>query len=186
MVVPISSFPPSLRNKVPGMVFMFLEQRYLPFLIGLVLSVLSFHGPLLGRVDHNGIRYLLGPLLCPMVCTIYLIVRPFNPYRGFAARWAGMIYVDKPGSAEERLVELFQSRIARRSILQIAISISGLMFLLMVTLAWLERGSLSWSLLSAWSVPGLLGGCIGSFVVLSSEHIAWGLKTWASHESPQR
>lgn len=175
-----NSFPAILRNKVPAMVFMFVEQRYFGFFFGVAICVVALHGPLIGRRDPNGFRYLLGPLVCPAICAVYFLLRPFNPYRGVAARLGRVLEADQPGSDEKCLVDLFKSKLARQFILRTAAKISGLLLLLMAVIAGIERNSLSWSLFSYWSVPGILCGCIGSFIALGSEYIAWGLRTWAA------
>jgi hypothetical protein len=174
---------PKLRNKVPPILFMFLEQRRFWILFGIGFCILMLYGPVVGHPDHNGYRYLLGPVLCPMACAIYMVVRPFNPYKGFAARLGGMIDSHESEPDARRLLELFKSDLARHHIWRTTAKVSGVLFLFMAIAAAVLRNSLNWTILSPWFGQGLIGGCLGSFVAIGAEYIGWGLKTWASQDS---
>jgi hypothetical protein len=175
-------FPPGLKNKIPPMLLIFVEQRAFGLLLGFALYVFSLNGPFVGKPDHNGYRYLIGPFVCALVAAGVFIIRPFNPYRGTAARLGGMESAGESGSAAERLVELFRSSQARRFVWQTAAKISGVCFLLMAIVTWTDRSSLEWTIRSQWAVPGILGGCIGSYIAIGSEYVGWVLKTWAKRE----
>ena len=54
---------PGINPKVPPFVLMSLEQRTFWLLFGVGLCTFSLYGPILGhRPDHNGFRYLMGPM----------------------------------------------------------------------------------------------------------------------------
>jgi len=178
-----SAFPPALRNKVPPMILMFLDQRFFFTLFGMVFCIFTLYGPLVGRPDHNGYRYLLAPLVCPLLPALYFIFWPFDPFRGSAARLAGMVDYDKSDQGAKRLSEVLASREARQFIWRTTTVISGALFAVMVILAVIVRSSLNWLFPSAWLGQGLIGCCIGCFIALGTEYVRWGLTTWAN-QSP--
>ncbi len=169
-----------LRRKVPSFVLMFLEQRPFWLLFGIGLCIFSLYGPIIGRpADHNGFRYLLGPIVCPIPSFLYYWVHPFNPYRGPAARFAGMIDRDKTDEEANRLVQVFQSPQARVFLARTTILLSAVLFLIMALITLAFRNSLNWLPVSSWLGQGLIGALIACFVTLGSAYIAWGLETWA-------
>jgi hypothetical protein len=169
-----------LRYKVPTFILMFLEQRPFWILFGVGLCIFFLYGPIIGRpADHNGFRYLLGPIVCPIPSVIYYWARPFNPYRGPAARFAGMIDMDKSDEDADRLVQVFQSTQARTFLVRTATQLSAVLLLIMALITLAFRNSLNWSPISSWLGQGLIGGFIACLVTLGSAYIAWGLETWA-------
>jgi hypothetical protein len=170
-----------LRRKVPPYVVMFLDQRQLWSLLGMGLCLLSLYGPLIGHdPDHNGLRYLLGPFVYPLPSLVFYLVNHFSPYRGPAARLARMVDMDKYDADAKRLVEIFQSVDADRVLLRVTILLSVALFIIMALVAYIFRSSLNWSPVSPWQAYGLAGGCIGSLLVIGTQYVVWGLKTWAA------
>lgn len=187
MAAPKKIIPRDLRAKVPSMLFMSLEQRTFWDLFSMGFCVFSLYGPVVGRIaDHNGFRYLLGPLVCPIVPLLYYLLIPFNPYHGSAARLSGMVDKDKRDLDAKLLVELFCSSVARKFLLQATMKICGVLFVIMVAVSIACRNSLNWSLPSPWLGQGLLGCSIGSFITLGTEYVGWGLRTWATQSSGTR
>jgi len=150
---------------------MSVEQRIFWLLLGFALYVASLNGPIIGKTDHNGYRYLIGPFVCALIASSFFIFRPFNPYRGPAARLGGMEAVPESDLEARRLVELFRSDHARQFIWQTSAKMSSICFLLMAIITWADRNSLHWSISSPWAVPGLIGGCIGAYLAIGAEYI---------------
>jgi len=170
-----------LRRKVPPMVLMMADLRTFWTLFGMGLAVAMLHGPIVGRPDYNGLRYLLGPWLCPVAGTAYYFLWPFNPYRVTATdRMAGPFTCNARDPDAQRLIQVFQSKAARHFLLRATLQISGQLFGIMVLLAVLHWRSLTWTLTSFWLAPGLVVGGIGSSIVLGVELISWGLSRWAA------
>jgi hypothetical protein len=165
------------------MLFMFLEQRTFWALFGIAFCVLTLYGPWVGPPDNNGYRYLLAPLLCPMLPALYYLFRPLNPYKGPAARLGGMTDFDKSDNDAARLVQLFSSKEARDYLWQTAMKISAVLFAIMAVITIACRNSLNWSFPSPWLGQGVIGCCIGSFITLGTEYVRWSLGTWANQVS---
>jgi hypothetical protein len=128
-----SSVPRHLVAKVPPMLLMSLSLRTFWNIFGVGLGLLLLYGPITGiNQDHNGLRYLLGPLIGPTVALSFLLLCPFNPYRGSAARLSGMENRDKWDPEARRLVELFRSNAARRFLVTSSMKISCVLYLFMV------------------------------------------------------
>jgi hypothetical protein len=169
-----------LKRKVPPFVSMFLEQRPFWLLFGIGLGIFLLYGPVIGRpADHNGFRYLLGPLVCPVPSFLFYVVRPFNPYRGPAARFAGMLDMDKRDPDAQQLVQLFRSDQARNFLVRATVKLSAILFVVMAVITVACRNSLNWLVVSPWFGQGLTGGLIACLVTLGSAYIAWGLESWA-------
>jgi hypothetical protein len=168
---------------VPPMVFMFLEQRSFWTLFGIVFCIFTLIGPLFGHPDHNIYRYLLAPLVCPIAPALYFVLKPFNPYKGPAARLSGMTDRDKSDQDAKCLVQLFRSKEAQRFIWRTTAKISGVLFLLMSIMTTVVRDSLNWSFSSRGLGPGLMGCVLGSFIALGAEYVGWSLTTWARRDA---
>jgi hypothetical protein len=59
-----------LRRKVPPLLLMLADLRPFFTVFGLAIAVLIVHGPVVGHTDYIGLRYLLAPLLCPVVISM--------------------------------------------------------------------------------------------------------------------
>jgi hypothetical protein len=167
------------------MVLMFDDQRTFWTLFATGLAVFALHGPVVGRPDYNGLRYLLGPWLCPAVGAAYYFFKPFNPYRVPSARMSDVAGFDAQDPDARRLVEVFQSREARNFLPRAMLKISGQLFGIMVLLTILHWHSLTWTLTSFWLGPGLLVGCFASLGLVGNELVTWGLKRWEADSRGQ-
>lgn len=170
-----------LRRKVPPMVLMMADMRTFWNLFGMGLTVAMLHGPVVGHLDYNGLRYLLGPWLCPVAGAAYYFLWPFNPYCVTAVdRIVGPFTFSAREPDAQRLIQVFRSKAARRFLLRAMVKISGQLFGIMVLLAILHWRSLTSTLTSFWLVPGLVVGAFASSIVLGVELINWGLSRWAA------
>jgi hypothetical protein len=175
-----NTVPRELRNKIQPLVLTFFERPLAGTLFGLGFALLSLYGPIVGPPDHNGLRYLLAPWICPWVGAVYFLLVPYNPYRGSPLIVGKMLNLDQRDADARRLVELFQSREARHVLIRIIFKISTILFVMMALITVIVRDSLNWSFSSYWLLPGLLGCCIGLSIVIAAQYISWGLKNWAS------
>jgi hypothetical protein len=147
------------------------------------MAACSLHGPFIGVVDYNGLRYLIGPWLCPALVATYYCLRPFRPYKSGAARYAGLVDYDSEDVDARRLSTIFASNEARRFLLRATAKLSSQLFALMVLVMILHWRSLNWNLASPWLVQGLSGAWIGSFLVLITQLVRWGIDRWTSAEA---
>src|SRR4026209_2542461 len=114
-----------LRRKVPGGLLTAVEHHRLIILSGFAFAACSLHGPFIGTSDHNGLRYLIGPWLCPALVATYYYLRPFRPYKSGAARYAGLVDYDSEDVDARRLSTIFASNEARRFLLRATAKLSG-------------------------------------------------------------
>lgn len=175
------TIPRELRGKVPSPMFtLAVQMRTFGVLFGLALAVFALYGPIVGHQDHNGIRYLFAPWLCPWVLFFYHRVFPYHPYRGSALFLGEMVDLDQRDPDAKRLDEVFHSAEAQRVLVRTSLKIAVVLFFLMVLITVAVHDSLNWSLSSAWQDPGLLVGAIGASIAVGIEYINWGLRTWAA------
>lgn len=189
------NLPPELRRKISSALYtMVAQQRTFLRYFGLGLSAISLYGPIAGPSDHNGIRYLVGPWVCPSLTALFRTVRPFRPYR--AARFiGGTSDVDTKDPVVMRLVNIYRSDAARNYLWRQALKLSAILFVIMLIVSVPVRNSLNWSFPYSryGSLPtsvstngfwlGLMGGALGSYIALMADYITWGLMTWATQES---
>lgn len=175
--------PSALSAVVPPSVRTFAGQYPFSKWFGITIAVLVLYGPVIGQhVDHNGWRYLFGPLISTAAAGIYFVLWPPNHYRGYSARLAGMAGLDARDPNAARLVSLLRSKSARivvwrASINVLVIETSAMAFLLAFSI---ETDQVTWALSSSWFWPGLLLCFLGSFMAVGSELLAWALRTWMS------
>jgi len=172
--------PAELKRKVPPFVLVGFNLSKFAVLFGFGLSVVFLYGPIFRHPDHNAIRYLAGPWLCPTLVAIYYLLLPFNPYRGIGARSAGLVDENEHDSDAQKLVEIYRSKEARRFLVVVTLKTSAALFAIMALITFASRASIQWYVVSPWLVPGLLGCCIGSLMTIGCDYIAWGLRTWAA------
>jgi len=191
------TIPPALRRKISSALLMSVgrDGRALKML-GIGLAAAGLYGPITVNPDHNGVLYLLGPWIAPTVVALLYTFVPFRPYRGVF--WAkNMHEVDEHDPVVMRLVELYKSDEARRHVWHESLKISGILFAILGTAAFLLRDSLNWTLPSSlnqflwtqrqgpghWFWVGFIGSFIGSYLALSAAYIGWGLTTWVEREA---
>ena len=173
------AIPSELERKIPPFSLLVLDLVWLGRLFGIAFSTLTLYGPIANHVDHNGVRYLVGPWVGPIVVAACYRLFPFNPYRGMGARAAAMVDLDRLDSDAHRLVEIYRSKAAHAFLVGAMLKTSIVVFLIMALITVVTHQSMSWTLLSPWLVPGLLGSCIGSLGTVGLSYVAWGLQTWA-------
>jgi hypothetical protein len=157
--------------------------------------VLSLYGP-----DHNGFLCVVGPWVCPTLVSLFLSAlfarRRFRIYRG--SPFAEHNYVDTGDDpVVMRLATLFNSDEIRRHLWHESLKVSGILFAILGTAAFVQRNSLDWAFPTSanrffwaarrgvpgyWFWPGLLGCCLFAFLLLVSDYHRWGLITWAKRE----
>ena len=165
-------------------------------MLGIGMAAIGLYGPITVHADHNGYLYLLGPWIFPTIVAILHTLVPFRPYRGFY--WGkNMREVDQHDPVVMRLVELYKSDEARRLVWHESLKISGILFAILGTAAFLLRDSLNWTLPSLqnqflwtqrqgpghWFWVGSIGSFIGCYLALSAAYVRWGLTTWAEREA---
>jgi hypothetical protein len=172
--------PARQRAQVPPLLWMLSEQRTFWTVFGVGLAALSLYGPITRHVDHNVWRCLLGPFLCPLIPAAYFWLRPLNPYRTGGARFSGMLDLHMRDQEAGRLVGIFESNVAKRSLFRSTILVSIILFVVMLVATLLCIPHLNWLFPSPWLGQGLLGGCIGSSIAIMTLHVDWGLRAWAA------
>jgi hypothetical protein len=147
------------------------------FSIGFAIFILF--GPIFGpHIDHNGWRYLFGPLICvPLAGLCIYLYRP-NPYRGLAPQTLGELDSSAPCPAQ--LLSIFGSEAAGKAILRYTAKITLIEFVAMAILLAVSAiiGKVTWSASSYWLWVGICGCFFSSFLALTFEVVAWGLRTW--------
>jgi len=162
---------------------MFLAGRTFWTLFGSGLAVFLLYGPIAGphAPDHNGLRYLIAPWICPWGAAVFYQFLPFNPYRrGSVSQFVGMVDFDKRDSDAKRLVAVFRSAEARRALVRITLKISAILFVIMALVTVTFRHSLNWSFSSYSLSLSLIGGTIGASIAVASEYVNWGVRRWAA------
>lgn len=174
------TIPVPLRKKIPSAVLMFLEQRVFWTIFGVCLSAFFLYGPFVGIGDHNGFNYFINPVIGPLVSALYYSFKPFNPYYGPAAKWAGMVGKDLVDEDARRLVGVFRSGAARRMVWMTMIKISTLLLIIMGGTAGFFRNSINWAF-NVVDVPkGLIGCALGAFIAIATQYVSWGLREWGN------
>jgi len=181
MVTHHNIVPHELRNKIQPLVLAFFERPAGVTLFGPGFALPSLYGPIFGHPsDHNGLLYLLAPWVCPWLSTTFHLFVPYNPYRGSPLFVGKFLDLDQHDPDAKNLVQLFQSKQAQRFLLITTVKLSIILFMIMAPISVVVRESLNWSISSNWFVAGVLGCCIGAEIVIASQYIGWGLRSWAN------
>jgi hypothetical protein len=156
----------------------------LPYWFAIGLASLSVYGPIVGvHQDHNVLRYLLAPWMCPVLVGAYYRIVGYDPYGKVPSHWLwGRPDFDKVDADAKRLVDTFRGPLAKVAVLRCSLRVSVTIFGLVavgsiVTLV--LRDSLSFAPWSGWMAMGLLGCLVGSYIAVSWLFVEWGLGTWA-------
>ena len=168
-------------------------------LIGILVFFL--YGPVgIGKSDHNGFTYLIGPWVFPNLIALLWSLRlrklPFRIFRGSPfAKHKFANGSDDP--AVMRLVLLSTSTEARRHVWFEALKLSSILFAILGSAALIFRNSLNWTLPSiqnhflsarrvgepgSWFWLSIIGCPIFTFLIVASDHTRWCLVTWAKRE----
>lgn len=175
--------PRELRDKVSPMLAGAVEHTTVWTLFWVAVAAFMLYGPIRGphAPDHNVLRYLLAPWVCPWGMTLWFWLVPFNPYgKGPVVQARGMRDDDKHDADARRLVALFRSPEAHRALLRITLKISLMLFVVMALITVAARHSLQWSLSSYWLLWGLMGAGIATSMALGLEYLSWGIRRWAA------
>src|ERR1700722_4912102 len=140
-----SLISPELRLKVSPSLLMLADEAGAFKILGIVLAVLGLYGPVTVHPDHNGFLYLLGPWVCPSVVALIWSSVPKKPYRGVFYNQT-MHDVDSNDPAVMHLVELYKSEEVRRHLWFESLKLSGILFAILGSAAFLLRDSLNWTL----------------------------------------
>jgi hypothetical protein len=182
----INLIPGRLRRKVPSALLGMADEHVFLTVVGLGLAILFLYGPVVGMRDHNGLRYLLGPLICAFIPAAWYIWRPLHPYSGYRGRWNNLgplLWKDKSDPECARLVEVFRSQEARRFLTVAAQQLTIVLFVPLAVAAFLLGSNLNWSVNTFF--VGLIPAAIGTWIVVFPNLIAWGLRVWASEVAPR-
>src|SRR5262252_5705793 len=86
---------------------------YTIFTIG--MGAFFLYGPIpLRMADHNGYRYVLGPVACSLAALIAALLFPFNPYRTVRISERSLRNLDERDPDAHRFVEILRSDDCRR------------------------------------------------------------------------
>ena len=179
-----ASLTPSLRSKLTPGLNVLLDTGSSMYWFGIGFASLAVYGPIVGaHQDHNVLRYLVAPWVCPYLVGAYYRVAGYNPYGkvGSSGIWARPGF-DKVDADAKRLVDTFGSPLARVAVLQCSLRVSKTIFALVavaaiVTLA--LRDSLSFAPWTDWMPMGFFGCLIGSYTAVGWLFVEWGLGAWA-------
>ena len=87
---------------------MMAQNRGFIVVFGFVMAVFFLFGPLPARMaDHNAIRWLLGPIVCPLVAFGLHVLFPYRPYGNYYARREGLGDLDASDPDAKRLSDLY-------------------------------------------------------------------------------
>ena len=145
----------------------------------LVLGAFFLYGPIPARVaDHNGLRYLLGPWIGPLVGLGICLLFPTNPYRGIRSREQSLYRLDERDPEARRLTELLRSPECRRVAFVAAMKVAAIWCAVLAGAAILFRASLQWDLISPGSFWGYGGGTLFAWLFIRLQATGWALTTW--------
>ena len=146
---------------------------------GIVMAVFMLYGPIPARAaDHNGYRYLLGPLVCPLLAALISLLFPLNPYRQSYGTSRSLYRLDERDEGARRLVELLRSDDSRQVTVVMAARTAAVLLPIMAGLALVFHRSLNWTLQSPWLGWGIGGGTLFSWILIRVQVISWALTSW--------
>ena len=162
---------------------MFVDGRHFMTIFGLGLALLGIYGPVVGPVSHDGLRYLLLPLLFPSLPALYYKLRPVQPYSSYRGRWGElgpMIGKDERDAEARQLRDLMQSAEAQGAMTRIGVRMAASLLVPMAIASAVFWSSLSWMLWSQALFISLGFGIIGCWIAFFAQLIGWGVTTWAA------
>jgi len=168
--------PPALRGKLPRVVQEFSDRRNAFGLCALIFSGVCFGF----RGAHNVWMYTIPPLVGPLLTVLFVVLRPFNPYRSIYARAERMWAADtKSHGAESHLVELLRSKRARRVSVRVGLLTAGSLSAVSLCVSLLTQGSLRWSFDFTSVLVATLMCAIVSFGLQVHFLLRWAFGAWA-------
>lgn len=178
--------PANLARLLPPTVLMFWNQIPFSKWFGIALGCLILYGPIVGpQTDHNGWRWLVTPLVCPLIIGFYYRFWPPNVYSGYSALRAGLHDLDKRDPDASRLIALFRSSEAHEFIWRTVGKVTLIELSVMGVLggATAAMNDVSWSGSASWLWQGVVGCLLGSFLAIGSDVFAWVLRSWLSNSA---
>ena len=171
--------PSRLSGKLPFRMAMLYGSRRFYVAFGLVMAVFFLYGPLPAHAaDRNGWRWLLGPIVCPLIALGTHRIAPIRPYSGRSARQDGLQDLDARDADARRLNDLFTGAEAGAFEWRLTLQLIVALEMVMAVLALGFHASLGWELSSRWLVPGILGGALMSWIVIKTALLGWAIDRW--------
>lgn len=163
-----------LRRNVPRMFLELADRKvaaaYLLFgLAPLYLTLLS----------GNGFVLIAAGPIGPLLTVGFLLIRPPNPYKSLYARLANLEDADaRAGRTPARLVTLLRSREAKILVVRTGMGCSIAVIILMVSMAYLRRSAIDWSL-DPWPMTMIsLLWALWSLALQYHFLMRWVLRRW--------
>jgi hypothetical protein len=154
---------------------------------GIVMAAFMLYGPIPARAaDHNGYRYLLGPLVCPVLAALCSLLFPLNPYRSRFGSVRGLYRLDERDEGARLLVELLRSDDCRQVTVVAAAKSAAVLLPIMAVFALVFRQSLNWNLHSPWQGWGIGGGTFFSWIMIRVQVLRWALTSWWKESGSSR
>jgi hypothetical protein len=171
--------PSKLRSKLPPAYPIFADHRVFWVLLGFGVCLYSLYGILLQTGSFNGDLCVFGPVLGPGLAALWYRFLPLNPYQIIAGRFVSGSVVHRGDSDRKRLIELFRSPVA----FQFATRRCGQLAAVLATISAILVGSLPGRVMWGFNFYILSAGILVCFfaaqVVVNTELLCWGVKTWA-------
>lgn len=163
--------------RIPFRLQMLFGSRRFFSVFALGMAVFSLYGPIPARAaDHNGYRYVLGPLVTAVVGLVLTLLFPYNPYSGRSE--PSLKNLNQRDEDARRLVEIIRSAEYRRTAVVAAGQFALIVSVIMLCFAAMLYRSLSWTLKSPWMVEGVGGGLLFAWLFIKIRSISWALMEW--------
>jgi len=176
----MSEVPADLRRLLPRFIQEFADARFM------LITGCSVYAPLVYAFAKfpYGWERLVPPVMGPIIAALVLTIHPLNPYRSLYASLE-RIGTDslEHDPAAQRLVRMFRSGRANRSVWQTAGMTSLTFFVLVVLTSRFMSPPLSWNIRFE-SIAGYSGlWAILSLVFLYHRLLRWAFREWSSAAS---
>ncbi len=171
--------PKDLKSRMPSGLMTATRHRFAVNLFCFSLGCLA----LSTSENRNGWTYFLGAVLAPAIAAGYFIIKPFNPYRTPAAKFAGMTNMDEQDPQSRRLSLLMGSAAARNLLIKSFLKLSALFLLAMVAIAYVQSRKFSWAFDGddvTWFVLLTLTSCALTVPIYVNSLLIWSIQNWRS------
>ena len=163
--------------RIPFRLQMLFGSRRFFSMFAIGMAAFFLYGPIPARAaDHNGYRYVLGPLVTAVVGLVLTLLFPYNPYSGRSE--PSLKNLDQRDEDARRLVEIIRSAEYRRTAVVAAGQFALIVSVIMLCFAAMFYHSLSWTLKSPWMVCGFGGGLLFAWLFIKIRSISWALMEW--------